>query len=24
VTEGLDLVDKINQGDTFRVEVIED
>ena len=24
VTEGLDLVEKINQGDTFRVEVIED
>ena len=23
VTEGLDLVEKINQGDTFRVEVVE-
>jgi peptidyl-prolyl cis-trans isomerase B (cyclophilin B) len=24
VTEGLDLVEKISQGDTFRVEVVED
>ena len=24
VTEGLDIVEQINQGDTFRVEVIED